>query len=86
MPQNGPRGHDSLYENMISMELQESAPEYTIYTFLARCPSTAPEAMILCESMISMDLQERAPEYTTYTFLARCTRTAPEAMILFTNT
>ena len=47
MPKNGPRGHDSLYENMISMDLQESAPEYTIYTFLARCPRTASEAMIL---------------------------------------
>ena len=45
MPQNGPRGHDSLYENMISMDLQESAPEFKNYIFLARCPRTAPEAM-----------------------------------------
>ena len=47
MHQNGPRGHDSIYENMISMDLQESPPEYSIYTFLARCPRTASEAMIL---------------------------------------
>ena len=26
MPKNGPRDHDSLYENMISMDLQETAP------------------------------------------------------------
>ena len=88
MPQNGLRGHDSLYENMISMDLQESAPEYTIWTFLARCPRTASEAMILStnENMISIDLQESAPEYTIYTFLARCPRTASKAMILFTKT
>ena len=26
MPKNGPRDHDSLYENMVSMDLQETAP------------------------------------------------------------
>ena len=39
MPQNGPRGYDSLYTDMIPMDLQELAPECKIYTFLARCPS-----------------------------------------------
>ena len=48
MPMNGPRGYDALYENMISTDLQESPPEYSIYAFLARCPRMAPEAMILC--------------------------------------
>ena len=48
MPQNGPRGHDSLYENMIPIDLQELAPECKIYTFVGRCPKTAPEVMILC--------------------------------------
>ena len=48
MPQNAPGGQDSLYENMISKDLQETVPECKIYAFLDRCPRTAPEAMIPC--------------------------------------
>ena len=50
---------------MISMELQESPPEYSIYKLLARCPRSAPRGHdSLYENMISMDLQESAPEDT----------------------
>ena len=86
MPQNGPRGHDSLYENMISMDLQEIAPDCKIDILGQMSHNGSKGHGSLYENMISMDLQESAPEYTIYKFLARCPRTAPEAMILSTKT
>ena len=51
MPQNGLRSHDSLYENMISMDLMELlrvAPEATrMKTFWGKKPSDWTPLMIL---------------------------------------